>query len=113
LLATARNVMLGTMDYLVDGSHHLRPCTPGDEPQGGDADYYWTGIAVFMRYLLYVYQNNTDLKNSLQYSDTHDFIRANADYVATTPNRQQSSDPVVNYANDLAVLVAAIGMLTS
>jgi hypothetical protein len=88
----------------------LRPWRPDSVP-GGDDDDYWTGIGVYMRCLLYAYQTNTELKNDLQQRDARDFIRANAEYVAKHPDRSTSEDEIVNLTNNLATLVAAVGML--
>lgn len=113
LLATARQVLAGTMDYLVnretDPRGILRAWWPDPAP-GGDDDDYLTGPGIFFRSLLYAYRANTDLKNDLQQPAVQDFIRANAENVAN-PDRPQSGDPIVNHANDLATLVAAVGML--
>ena len=116
LLGIARQILAGTMDYLVDTEPDKRgillPWRTGDAP-GGDDDDYWTGIGVFMRYLLYAYQNNTDLKSDLRQEDAQVFVLANAEYVVHNPDRPQSTDPVVNLTNNLATLVAAVGMLSS
>ena len=114
LLATARQVIAGTRDHLVDRDMDrrgiLRSWRPDSVPGGDDKDY-WTGIGVYMRSLLYAYQTNTELKNDLQQQDAQDFIRANAEYVAKHPDRSTSEDKVVNLTNNLATLVAAVGML--
>ena len=116
LLATARQVIAGTRDHLVDRGMDprgiLRPWRP-DRVPGGDYDDYWTGIGVYMRSLLYAYQTNAELKNDLQQQDAQDFIRANAEYVVKHPDRSKSQDEVVNLTNNLATLVAAVGMLPS
>lgn len=113
LLATARKLLAGTKDYLADKETDKRgillPWRPDPAP-GGDNGDYWTGIAVYMRYLLSAFQNE-DLKEDIQQKDYQDFIRANAEYVVEHPNRSQSNDTVVNLTNDLAILVAAIVML--
>ena len=116
LLGIARQILAGTMDYLVDTEPDKRgillPWRPGDAPGGDDPDYR-TGIGVFMRYLLYAYQNNTDLKSDLRQENAQVFVRANAEYVVHNSDRPQSEDRVVNLTNNLATLVAAVGMLPS
>lgn len=114
LLATARKLMAGTMDYLARNSNEqgiLQPWWPGGAP-GGDDDDYWTGPAVYMRYLLNAFQND-DLKVDLLKPAYHAFIRANAEYVVNNLDRPQSTDKVVNLTNNLAILVAAIAMLAT
>jgi hypothetical protein len=115
VLATARQLLAGTMDYLVDRETDprgiLRAWWPDPAP-GGDDDDYLTGPGIFFRSLLYAYRANTELKNDLLQPAAQDFIRANAENVAN-PDRPQSEDPIVNHANDLATLVAAYGMLLS
>jgi hypothetical protein len=61
-----------------------------------------------MRYLLYAYSHNGDLKAYLRspQSGYVDFVRANANYVLANP-----SEGMVGLTNDLATLVAAIAML--
>jgi hypothetical protein len=114
LLATARQLLAGAMDYLVDREKDPRgilgPWCPDPAP-GDDDNDYWTGPGIFFRSLLYAYRANSDLKRDLQQQDAQDFIRANAEWVVADPDREQSEDPIVNQANNLATLVAAVGML--
>jgi hypothetical protein len=109
LLAIARRLLAGTPDYLVDPMGFLKPWYPEPAP-GNDNDDYWTGPAVFMRYLLSAYQNE-DLRANILALDYQQFIYTNAKNVVTNPDRPQSGDPVVNLTNNLAFLVAAIAML--
>lgn len=114
LLAMARNLMAGTRDYLADQAAqpgYLLPWWPQPAP-GNDSDDYWTGPAIYMRYLLNAFRND-DLRVDLLTPAYQTFIRANAEYVVNMPNRPQSSDQVVNLTNNLAILVAAIVMLAS
>ena len=114
--AVAIRLMEGTKDYLARNTAQQgilqpwAPCPPSSAP-GDDPDDYWTGPAVRMRYLLSAFEND-DLKSYLL-QHYHEFIYANAAYVVENSNRQQSSDPVVNLTNDLAILVAAVAMLPS
>lgn len=116
LLATARKLMAGARDYLTTQATPagtLRPWWPNPSPGAPtDDDDYWTGPAVFMRYLLNAFRND-DLRVDLLTPAYQTFIRANAEYVVNMPNRSQSSDQVVNLTNNLAILVAAIVMLAS
>lgn len=72
-----------------------------------DPGDYNTGIGVYMRYLLYAYTNNNNLKAYLQKADYPDFVRANAEHVIAHPS---SYLDMVGLTNDLAILLAAIAM---
>jgi hypothetical protein len=110
LLATARKLMAGTKDYLVDRSTGILLSWTPDQAPGNDAGDYWTGPAVYMRYLLSAFQN-ADLKKDLMQPDYQKFVRTNAENVVLHPDRQQSGYPVVDLTNNLAILVAAVVML--
>lgn len=114
LLGTARKLLAGTREYLTAQKAEpgiLQPWWPGGAP-GDDDDDYWTGPAVYMRYLLDAFRND-DLKTDLLAPTYQAFIRANAEYVVNNPGRPQSGDTVVNLTNNLAILVAAIVMLAT
>lgn len=107
MLGTAARILGGVRDYLaVDGV--LQPWA-GDGPPAGDEGDYCTGVAVCMRYLLYAWQNNTDLHVALAIPDYQQFIRTNAERVIAQPG-DCNTDEMANLTNDLAVLVTAIGM---
>lgn len=116
LLAMARKLMAGTRDYLTTQATPagtLRPWWPDPSPGGGTDDVdYWTGPAVYMRYLLNAFGND-DLKIDLLSPAYQAFILANAQYVVATPVRPPFDDQVVTLTNSLAVLVAAIVMLAA
>lgn len=110
MLRFAKAILAGVREYLtVDGI--LLPWWPDPAP-GGDRDDYRTGTGVFMRYLLYAYQRNADLKTYLQ-QNYQDFVRENAEHVIQSPS-SKTGDPnkiMITLTNDLATLVAAIGIL--
>ena len=108
MLGTAVQILGGVRDHLaVDGI--LQPWTPGQPPPAGDEGDYCTGVAVCMRYLLYAWQNNTDLHVELAKPAYQQFIRTNAERVIAQPS-DCNTDEMANLINDLAVLVTAIGM---
>lgn len=124
LLAMARKLIAGTKDYLAPSISNppgvLCPWWPfTDAPHqgapGDDQNDYWTGPAVYMRYLLNAFQNE-DLRNDILKPDYQSFIRANAQCVLDSPDRPQTFCPVdrvVDQTNNLAILVAAIVMLAA
>jgi hypothetical protein len=107
LLNIARGLLAGSRDYLTDPQTGiLRSWRPDPAPGRGDVGDYSTGIGVYMRYLLSVYQND-DLKADLKQRAFQDFLRANAENVVNQP----SDNGLENLTNDLATLVAAIVIL--
>ncbi len=111
MLRLARRLIAGTQDYLVEAdSGLLKPWTPEPAP-GGDDDDYWTGPAVYLRYLLNAYRENASLEADLQNPAIRAFVEKNARAVIENPQRRQSGDTLVNRTNDLAFLVAAVAML--
>lgn len=112
LLATARKLMAGTMDYLTAPTTEpgiLKPWYPDRSPGGDDSDY-WTGPAVYMRYLLNAFERD-DLRADLLAPAYQTFIKKAAEFAMThTP---QSNDTVVDLTNDLAALVAACVILAA
>ncbi|MBM3649655.1 MAG: hypothetical protein FJX11_17890 [Alphaproteobacteria bacterium] len=113
----AHLLMNGAKDYLARNPTQpgilqpWQPYPPAGPAPGNDPDDYWTGPAVYMRYLVSAFGNG-DLKSYLL-QNYQAFIRANAQYVVDNPSRPQSSDTVVNLTNDLAILVAAVTILQS
>ena len=114
MLAVTRQILAGVREYLaVDG--RLLAWWP-DPPPGyclrrpaGDPEDYRTGVAVYMRYLLYVYLlNNEDLRpDLLPYTGfVHTNARQAMQYPSLTDGRVDST--MIALANDLAVLTAAI-----
>jgi hypothetical protein len=106
---TATHMLAGAKDYLTGimgmPPGVLAPWSAGGPP-GNDPTDYWTGIGVYMRYLLSVFEFEP-LKPIIQQMDYQSFLAANADYVVDGPTNQSDND-LVNYTNDLARLVAAI-----
>lgn len=109
LLLRARKLLEGSQDYVVKDKI-LRPWAPTDPVEGYKKDY-WNGPAVYMRYLLWAFQHNADLKSDLQKEPLQAFLSHNADEVVNHPDRPQSKEALVNLTNNLAILVAAIAML--
>jgi len=91
----------------------LQPWSPNPPvpPIKDDTNDYWTGRAVYMRYLLWAFQHNARLKAFLGGPTFQQLITINADAVVNNPNRPQSEKPIVNLTNNLAILVAAVAML--
>jgi hypothetical protein len=109
MLGYARQILAGVKDRLaVNGI--LQPWTGPRSPAGDDGDYC-TGIAVCMRYLLYAWQNNSDLYTDLATPKYYEFIRTNARSVMAKPG-SCNTDDMANLTNDLAILVLAIAMGT-
>lgn len=112
LLKTARKLMAGTREYLTAQTSEpgiLKPWYPDPSP-GGDDDDYWTGPAVYMRYLLNAFEND-DLRADLLAPAYQTFIRQAAEFAMT--HTAQSTDTVVDLTNDLAALVAACVILAA
>lgn len=83
-------------------------------PPGNDRFDHDTGIAAFMRYLVYAYDTNADLRAFLQNeTDYPTFLQSYASHVAQDPYARlclYCDNPLMTDANRLAVLVAAIRM---
>lgn len=116
IIESATSLLFGSQDYLTRGKAKgiLQPWWPskgigGDEFNKYKRDY-WTGQAVYMRYLLAAFQVQ-DLRKSLQSQVFQDFIRQNADSVVNDPKREPAPQELVRLSNDLAILVAAVAML--
>jgi hypothetical protein len=101
-LDTARTVLAAVLNNLVDPDDGTLSAWLGSDVPRGDTDDYGTGPGVFMRYLLYAYQQSTDLRAD---------VMACLDVVektAVTPSIV--SNELVNQTNDLAALVTAYEM---
>jgi len=95
------------------------PDTIGGSPDGDDSDYN-AGIGVYMRYLLYAYQTNKEMRQHLQDTGYPELIRQFAeDYAAQdkglcypipAPGEAEHCDELVRNTNKLAALVAALDM---
>jgi len=117
LLDLAKKILAGVKDHLSDPKTQLlRPWAPYTDPDnpdsdhgapGGDVDDYMTGVAVFMRYLLYAFQTNADLKSYMATLGYRDWVCKNADYVLKHP---ADATKLIYLTNDLATLVTAVWM---
>lgn len=107
LLDLAKGILQGVHEQMVQGGQ-LQPWI-GSTP-GGDTDDYLTGIAVFMRYLLYAFNNCAELRDTIK---TLGF----GDLAASQGQQQPSNSPywsnsatqqMTLLTNQLALLVVAI-----
>jgi hypothetical protein len=114
LLGWAISLLHGSREYFAP-NHILQPWHPNPptqpQPIKQDTNDYWTGRAVYMRYLLWAFQHNARLKTFLRGQGFQNLLSINADEVVKDPNRPQSGIPIVDLTNNLAILVAAIAML--
>ena len=108
LRTTAEYVIAGVRLYLAPKPEELLKSWYPDPAPGHDCGSYLTGVAVYMRYLLYAFQNNKDLQTYLRDPEWGylDFVRKNAEHVVQNPSKNMTG-----LTNDLATLVAAIAML--
>jgi hypothetical protein len=104
-LQLAKDIALGVMSKSKSNGGLLQAWVTG---QGGDPGDYDTGVGAYMRYLLYAYQNNSDMQSYLRSIGYVDFVCANA--AAIIPNIDSHSGSVVDLTNDLATVVAALVM---
>ena len=108
----AIGILDGIQDRLVDDKGILQPWRPGIDFQGDSPDYS-TGMGVYMRYLLYAFQQDTFLKQYILQT-YQPFIQINAEAVCnsikTCPPLPDgtSIEPMECWLNKLAVLNAAI-----
>jgi hypothetical protein len=115
MLEIARRIVNGSRQYLVDQTGILLPWqeTDGQGAPGGDVGDYMTGPGVFMRYLLYTWRANSDLKASLREVGYLDVVRANADRACDYPVTNKGDDEAMTLlTNNLATLTAAVVMLS-
>lgn len=105
LLQLAKDIAAGVKSKSQSNGGILQAWVTG---QGGDPGDYDTGVGAYMRYLLYVYQNNSDMQTYLRNTGYVDFVCANA--AAIIPQIDSHSGSLVELTNDLATLVAAIVM---
>jgi hypothetical protein len=126
-LNVAKRITDGVLEYLSDGARFFpwsnvknpSPDTIGGSPDGDDSDYN-AGIGVYMRYLLYAYQTNKEMRQHLQDTGYPELIRQFAeDYAAQdkglcypipAPGEAEHCDELVRNTNKLAALVAALDM---
>jgi hypothetical protein len=114
MIAIARALVTGVRGYLFRQDMILLPwrAEDGGGAPGGDDDDYMTGASVIMRYLLYAYRINADLKTSLQQAGYLDVIRVNADKACEYPDLNQGDDKaLILLTNNLATLTAAVSVL--
>ena len=127
IISLAKRITDGVLEYLSDGSRFFpwsnvpnpTPETIGGSPDGDDGDYN-AGIGVYMRYLLYVYQTNNEMRRHLQDTGYPELVLNFAiDFAAQDqglcypipqPGEEEHCDALVFYTNKLAALVAALGM---
>jgi hypothetical protein len=109
LLDLAKAIALGVKSQ-IDAHHGGILAAWVTETDGGDPGDYNTGIAVYMRYLLYAYQAKDSsgrylLRDDLKNMGYVDFVCKNA---ANVMKNYKNHSSVVDLTNDLATLVAAI-----
>lgn len=127
LLQMAKKILLGSKYYftnyadkmtnpdrLYSWSHSIHPALGVGTAPGNDPQEYNTGLAVFSRYLTFVYKNNADLKQYMKDIGFPD-IFYRAALAAATDNSTLCDSPancsyLVLFTNKLAVSVAAIEM---
>jgi hypothetical protein len=105
LLQLAQDIAAGVLSKSKSNGGILQAWVTG---QGGDPGDYDTGVGAYMRYLLYAYQNNSDMQAYLRNTGYVDFVCANA--AAIIPQIDSHRWSLVELTNDLATLVAAIVM---
>jgi hypothetical protein len=111
-----------TKDYVIQSYYPFDTPYPGscggDEfPDSVDPGDYSSGAGVFMRYLLYAYRNNADVKSVVD-TDTggvRTMVQASADAIPTPPTRPSSykETEFFNIFNQLSILTTAIAILTA
>ena len=113
LYTVARGILEGVRSLLVNSQGILQPWIPAGESFQGDSSDYSTGVGVYMRYLLYAFQQDTSLKQYILQT-YQPFIQINAEAVcnsiATCPPLPDGKciEPMECLLNQLAVLNAAI-----
>lgn len=109
-LATAKRLLAGVKQQLVDSQGHLQPYLPFGVPPAGDPTSYETGLGVFFRYLLYAYRTNADLRDFLIARGYPALVQSNAQYLMDQYRHgAYPKDKYVIYlTNVLAALIAAI-----
>ncbi len=118
-LGNARRILEGVRTRLVDDRQILQPWMPADSIDQTYYSDYLTGIGVFMRYLLYVYNSdNPTLRQYVSSPQYKAFIQANADAACQAigdcppfPNGRPA-DQMECLLNQLSVLNAAVAILT-
>jgi hypothetical protein len=78
----AIGILDGVQDRLINDKGILQPWRPGNLFQG-DSPAYATGVGVYMRYLLYAFQQYAFLKQYILQT-YQPFIQANADAVCNS-----------------------------
>ncbi len=127
ILNLAKRITDGVQEYLSDGTRffpwsnvrnpHVDPIggpNIGSSPDGDDNDYN-TGIGVYMRYLLYAYQTNNEMRRHLQDTGYPELVLKFAEDFASQDQGlcyrdEENCDDLVRYTNKLAALVAALAM---
>jgi hypothetical protein len=113
LYTVAGGILEGVRSLLVNSQGILQPWIPGGENFQGDSPDYSTGVDVYIRYLLYAFQQDAFLKQYILQT-YQPFIQINAEAVCnsieTCPRLLDgtSLEPMECLLNQLAVLNAAI-----
>lgn len=114
LARQVRTILRGVREYLFDSGGIILPWRDRDGlgAPGGKVDDYLTGPGVFMRYLLYAYRANPDLRTFLKQVGYPEVVQANAER-ACDPLELGTDDDraLVLLTNNLATLTAAVVML--
>lgn len=109
----AKKLILGSKNYLFDQNFTMLPWNEQDglgSPGGDDTDY-WTGIAVWSRYLLKAYMYDRKIRSYIKKIEYDKLIMKNANQIIYNQYRQQSGNKLVDLTNDLAVLLLAYFMM--
>lgn len=114
LVSQVRTILRGAREYVVDPDGILLPWREQDGlgAPGGDVDGYMSGPGIFMRYLLYAYRANPDLRTFLKQAGYPEIVRANAEKACDSLEVGMDDDrALVLLTNNLATLTAAVAML--
>jgi hypothetical protein len=123
LLKRAKYLLNGVLSKLIGIEGDILPWNNYDKNKddrgaiGGDFNDYSTGTAVLMKYMLYAYDNNKDLKVFLEQDHFVAMVKRNADAVVLNKDwKPVSKDskhylaPFLKNTNDLASLLLAVRM---
>lgn len=108
-LSLAIDIIDGTIAYITDTSGILQPYNIAAGAPGDDQTSYATGTGVFMRYLTYAYNNNADIRTTINPTGGtgptpyQSFVAANANYVDPVAG----GDYLTSYTSQLARQIAA------
>ena len=129
-LTLIKLILRGVVECMTNDDHIIQPWYPSESvtypcmdnsPSFPDADRpdYCCGPGVFMRYLLYAYRNNADVRRLIRINDNgiRTVIMASADAIivnfkTAAPPPPDSQEAFFNYFNQLSILTTAIAILT-